>query len=281
MSDKIDFDDIKWGSFTKQFEAYNRNAKDKVKDLSAFARMILDAPKDKFSDTTRKRANFYLNVLNKKGKSKGGARTKFRINRRELRRFYGSEIPNRNLDSEGEINYLRNAILQVRPTYPVEDINENTPLHTALTLLFSGIQKDGTRLSNADLWVRFRNFVDEYEGNTGTPMILPSNYIPQHPDTFIHDNNDGGTITDAEYIPFSAGAGDSDTDDDMEPIPVPYINPFNATEEEYIQHMFQLGEPLDPNYFFGLNQNDTETDTDESMGGGMIRPHIVRPFFAM
>ena len=65
MSDKIDFDDIKWGSFTKQFKEYNRNAKEKVKDLSAFARMILDAPEDKFSNTTRKRANFYLNVLKK------------------------------------------------------------------------------------------------------------------------------------------------------------------------------------------------------------------------
>ena len=281
MSDKIDFDDIKWGSFTKQFEAYNRNTKDKVKDLSAFARMILDAPKDKFSDTTRKRANFYLNVLNKKGKSKGGARTKFRINRRELRRFYGSDIPNRNLDSEGEINFLRNAILQVRPDYPVEEINEKTPLHTALTLLFSGIQKDGTRLSNADLWVRFRNFVDEYEGNTGTPMILPSNYIPQHPDTFIHDNDDGGTITDAEYIPFSAGAGDSDTDDDIVPaLAPPTLQYPYANDEEYIQHMLYLGQPLDPNFnWSGLNQNDT--DTDESMGGGMIRPHIVRPFFAM
>ena len=28
MSDKIDFDDIKWGSFTKQFKENNRNAFD-------------------------------------------------------------------------------------------------------------------------------------------------------------------------------------------------------------------------------------------------------------
>ena len=73
--DDIDFEDIKWGSFTKQFNAYNKKTKDKLPDLNAFAHHVLDAPKGKkFSATTKKRANFYLNVLDKKGGSlEGGA----------------------------------------------------------------------------------------------------------------------------------------------------------------------------------------------------------------
>ena len=64
--DNIDFDDIKWGTFTKQFKAYNSKAKDKLKDLNAFAHHVLDAPEGKFNATTKKRANCYLNVLDPK-----------------------------------------------------------------------------------------------------------------------------------------------------------------------------------------------------------------------
>ena len=61
--DDIDFDNIKWGSFTKQFDRYNATHKNSpLKDLESFAKMILKDPK-KFSSTTTKRARFYLNVL--------------------------------------------------------------------------------------------------------------------------------------------------------------------------------------------------------------------------
>jgi hypothetical protein len=63
MSDKIDFENIKWGSFTKQFKAYrSQYPKSKVKDLDAFAKMVLRNPK-KFQPRTQKRASFYLNVI--------------------------------------------------------------------------------------------------------------------------------------------------------------------------------------------------------------------------
>ena len=61
----IDWDHIRWGSFTEQFKRYNSTHTKKMKDLTAFAKMILKAPKSKYHERTRKRANFYLNVLKK------------------------------------------------------------------------------------------------------------------------------------------------------------------------------------------------------------------------
>ena len=62
--DDIDFDDIKWGSFTamfKRFKKQNPHQK-KVKDLKAFAKMI-QRGESKFSKKALQKANFYLNVI--------------------------------------------------------------------------------------------------------------------------------------------------------------------------------------------------------------------------
>lgn len=66
----IDFDDIKWGSLTKQLKAFNRKNKTKM-DLESFSKHILDNPK-KFIERSKDRARFYLNVIKPKAK-KGGA----------------------------------------------------------------------------------------------------------------------------------------------------------------------------------------------------------------
>jgi hypothetical protein len=74
-SQPIHFEDLKWGSFTKQFQAYkSQHPKSKVKDLDAFAKMIVKTPK-KYQEKTLKRARFYLNVIEKKktGAGEGGA----------------------------------------------------------------------------------------------------------------------------------------------------------------------------------------------------------------
>lgn len=67
--DDVDWDDIKWGSFTEQLKRYNQMHKDSPfegdKALCKFAEMIL-RDKSKYSTKTRRRANFYLNVLAKK-----------------------------------------------------------------------------------------------------------------------------------------------------------------------------------------------------------------------
>jgi hypothetical protein len=66
MSDLIDFEDLKWGSFTEQFNAYNRQHKrKKFKDLESFAKWLLANPQGRQQKTLR-RARFYLNVLLKK-----------------------------------------------------------------------------------------------------------------------------------------------------------------------------------------------------------------------
>ena len=65
-SDPIDWQDIKWGSFTAQFKAWNKqHPKDQKKDLREFADMILKDPKS-FKEKTLRRARFYVNVLSKK-----------------------------------------------------------------------------------------------------------------------------------------------------------------------------------------------------------------------
>jgi hypothetical protein len=60
----IDFEDMKWGSFSKQLQAYNSQHKKEL-DLHQFAMMILANP-DKFQERTKKRARFYINIILKK-----------------------------------------------------------------------------------------------------------------------------------------------------------------------------------------------------------------------
>lgn len=62
--DDIDFEDVKWGTFTKQLDAYNEQH-GKSLDLCAFADMILKDTK-KYQMKTVRRARFYKNVLAKK-----------------------------------------------------------------------------------------------------------------------------------------------------------------------------------------------------------------------
>jgi hypothetical protein len=62
--DKIPWEDIKWGSFTAQWKAYNAQHDKEIPDLDAFANYILKNPDGKkFADKTKRRARFYLNVL--------------------------------------------------------------------------------------------------------------------------------------------------------------------------------------------------------------------------
>ena len=65
--DEIDWDDIKWGSFTAMFKKFKRSNphNKKVKDLKDFAEMI-NGDSNKYSKAAAKKANFYLNVLSKK-----------------------------------------------------------------------------------------------------------------------------------------------------------------------------------------------------------------------
>jgi hypothetical protein len=66
LADKIDFEDIKWGSFTEQFKRFKQqHPKSKIHDLGDFADMILHNPED-YAKRTIKRARFYKNVLQKR-----------------------------------------------------------------------------------------------------------------------------------------------------------------------------------------------------------------------
>ena len=71
-TDNIDWDNVKWGTFTEQFKRYNSSHKSNpMKNLHQFATMIKKNAK-KYTKRTLQRANFYLNVLYKGRKLKGG-----------------------------------------------------------------------------------------------------------------------------------------------------------------------------------------------------------------
>lgn len=72
MNDDIEFEDINWGSLTKQLKAFNSKNKKKF-NLKQFSNFILKNP-SKFQKKTQQRANFYLNViLPKKGGGTGAS----------------------------------------------------------------------------------------------------------------------------------------------------------------------------------------------------------------
>jgi hypothetical protein len=60
-----DFQDLNWGSLTKQFKAF-KSSHPNINTLEKFAKYII-GNKDEFQDRTIKRANFYLNVILGKG----------------------------------------------------------------------------------------------------------------------------------------------------------------------------------------------------------------------
>lgn len=73
MSDDIEFEDMNWGSLTKQLKAFNSKNKKKF-NLKQFSNFIMNNP-SKFQKKTQQRANFYLNViLPKKGGGTGSSK---------------------------------------------------------------------------------------------------------------------------------------------------------------------------------------------------------------
>jgi hypothetical protein len=65
--EQIDFEDMKWGSFTEQFNAFKRqHPKTSLRDLKDFAEYVLRNPRG-FKERTKKRAQFYTNVILKGG----------------------------------------------------------------------------------------------------------------------------------------------------------------------------------------------------------------------
>jgi hypothetical protein len=63
LNQTVDWEDLKWGSFTNQFHRFQQEHPDSdIHDLADFARMILKNPED-YRKTTKNRARFYLNCL--------------------------------------------------------------------------------------------------------------------------------------------------------------------------------------------------------------------------
>lgn len=66
---QVDFEDIKWGTFTRMFKEFKReHPRSRVKDLDGFADYVIKNKK-KFSDVALKKAHFYKNIIKKGGAS--------------------------------------------------------------------------------------------------------------------------------------------------------------------------------------------------------------------
>lgn len=63
--EKVDWEDMKMGSFTEQLQQYNRTHKKQMKSLKELADHVRADP-SKFKPKTKKRADFYINVISKK-----------------------------------------------------------------------------------------------------------------------------------------------------------------------------------------------------------------------
>ena len=110
----IDFDNMNWGSFKKQFQASKKKLG--VSSLEDFANHILDNPKG-FRDTTKKRANFYKNVILKKGKGNPFSKVKPEKPEPEPRTPKVAEEMLKEMDMEDRENYLVPPRRKPRPKY--------------------------------------------------------------------------------------------------------------------------------------------------------------------
>ena len=82
---QVDFEDIKWGTFTRMFKEFKReHPRSRVKDLDGFADYVIKNKK-KFSDVALKKAHFYKNII-----KKGGASPE-QIGRASIMRTYAPE----------------------------------------------------------------------------------------------------------------------------------------------------------------------------------------------
>jgi hypothetical protein len=86
----IDFDDMDWGSFTKQKNAYNSKL-----TLKEFADLVLsEDPPKRFIEKTKDRARFYLNVILKKGSGIEGGKIHFGKNLKKFGKKVGKVTRN-------------------------------------------------------------------------------------------------------------------------------------------------------------------------------------------
>jgi hypothetical protein len=94
-SEPVDWEHLKWGSFTKQFQAYKRKHPEaSLDDLDAFAHHVATNPTS-FGAVTKKRANFYLNVLKKGGEMEGAGGSK---SSGYIRMLIGKKTENKSLN---------------------------------------------------------------------------------------------------------------------------------------------------------------------------------------
>ena len=104
----IDFDKIKWGSFTSDLKKFNKKNNTNY-NISEFAHLIINQPNN-FKAITKKRAQFYINVLSH-SKLTGG-----KISVNNLQKFFTnsySKKPEQNIDDYLLDEALTNDIAKV------------------------------------------------------------------------------------------------------------------------------------------------------------------------
>ena len=111
-----------------------------------------------------------MNVLTKKGKSKGGART-FRITPEWLQAQYGKKLPNRKLYEE-ELRYVRSLLGLKKTQIP------KATLYDAIQLIVDRAHRN----SPSDEYWFLRTILMDWEDSTGIPLVIPRGYTFETPE---------------------------------------------------------------------------------------------------
>tara|TARA_R110002167_G_scaffold115428_1_gene289804 strand:- start:496 stop:2112 length:1617 start_codon:yes stop_codon:yes gene_type:complete len=170
--DDIDFEDLNWGSFTRQKDAYDRKL-----TLKQFTDIVLK-PNSKFKERTKKRARFYLNVIYPKKQKVGGEinqQTK-QVSRVKL--------------SDTAINFLENTLKPIINN--TTKINDNKETGIGRTQLFGIAKGLGEVVNNEKYPELFQALLDF--GRKIVPSYLPFNAIQLNHNYKTKKHIDGNNI---------------------------------------------------------------------------------------
>ena len=203
----------------------------------------------------------------------------------------GQPIPNRTLDTPDEINGINNSLNS--------NYTERDTLYDVFNNFYDEwesayLHNHTAQYANNEALRNVNELIWGYDGiHTNTPLVLPANHIPYHPETFgerpvpffdltVNDDNIAPpppTVEENDPPPMfdltapNATTGvntvglwnaDTDTDSDSEEIELPLGMNVVGFDENNL-----------------TNPNTMEVSDDEMEGAGHIQSHNVRPFFAM
>jgi hypothetical protein len=182
MSDDIEFEDMNWGSLTKQLKAFNSKNKKKF-NLKQFSNFILNNP-SKFQKKTQQRANFYLNViLPKKGGGTGAS-------------VVQPENPDYNL--KNMIEHYLGSVLTDEQKSQLDNLLDNTVLSYDELFQVDVALQDYINMYGLHRNVDYTNFVTDMLQNVQQGNPIDETIFAQYAPTVEAPTVDAPTVEDEE-----------------------------------------------------------------------------------